>query len=74
MTKTTAMNSNESTTPRRESSEKGASLVEYALLCCLVSIAAIAAIRLLGTNVSTQFSDVATQVGYVELASVERSA
>jgi len=63
MTRYTAMKLNEPTTPKRESSEKGASLVEYALLCCLIAIAAIAAIRLLGTNISTQFSDVATQVG-----------
>jgi Flp pilus assembly pilin Flp len=43
--------------------ERGASLVEYALLCCLVAVAAIAAIRLLGTNISRQFSTVATQIG-----------
>jgi len=44
-------------------SQKGASLVEYALLVALVAIAGIAAMRVLGTNISTQFSSVAAQVG-----------
>ena len=43
-------------------SERGASLVEYALLVALIAIAAIAAVRVLGTRVSTQFSSTASQV------------
>jgi Flp pilus assembly pilin Flp len=58
-----AMKSDIPTAPKRETLEKGASLVEYALLCCLIAVAAIAGIRLLGTNISTQFSSVATQIG-----------
>lgn len=42
--------------------ERGASLVEYALLCCLIGVAALAAIRLLGTSLSSQFSSVAGQL------------
>lgn len=44
-------------------SQKGASLVEYALLIALVAIAGIAAMRVLGSNISQQFSSVAAQVG-----------
>lgn len=44
-------------------SQKGASLVEYALLVALVAVAGIAAMRVLGTNISQQFSAVASQIG-----------
>jgi pilus assembly protein Flp/PilA len=40
----------------QESPEKGASLVEYALLVALIAVVAIASVRLLGNNVSSQFS------------------
>ena len=39
--------------------EKGASLVEYALLVALIAIIAIAALQLTGRTISTKFSDVA---------------
>ena len=45
-----------------EKQEKGASLVEYALLVALIAIIAIVAIRVLGQKVSQQFSTVASQV------------
>lgn len=48
---------------KNKRSQKGASLVEYALLIALVAVAGIAAMRLLGSNISTQFSTVAGQVG-----------
>ena len=38
--------------------EKGASMVEYALLVALIAIVAIAAITLLGQAVSEKFSEV----------------
>lgn len=57
------MKSNKQMTHKRETKERGASLVEYALLCCLIAVVSIAAMRLLGTNISTQFSSVAGQVG-----------
>jgi pilus assembly protein Flp/PilA len=44
-------------------SQKGASLVEYALLVALVAVAGIAAMKLLGGNISSQFSTVAGQLG-----------
>ncbi len=44
-------------------SQKGASLVEYALLVALVAVAGIAAMRVLGSNISKQFSTVAGQIG-----------
>lgn len=39
-------------------SEKGASLVEYALLVALIAVACIVAIRALGSKISQQFSTV----------------
>ena len=40
----------------RVEDERGASLVEYALLLALIAVVCIAAITLLGTNASTSFS------------------
>ncbi|CAN5787884.1 hypothetical protein BH18ACT6_BH18ACT6_13410 [soil metagenome] len=42
--------------------ERGASMVEYALLVVLIAIIAIVAIRLAGDNVSSTFSNVGTQL------------
>jgi pilus assembly protein Flp/PilA len=39
--------------------EEGASLVEYALLLALVALVAIAAVRIVGTNVSDDFQSIA---------------
>ena len=36
--------------------ERGASLVEYALLVALIAVVCIAAVSLLGTSASTKFS------------------
>jgi pilus assembly protein Flp/PilA len=38
--------------------QKGASLVEYALLVALIAIVAIVAVRSVGNSVSTQFSSI----------------
>jgi len=43
--------------------ERGASLVEYALLVALIAVVCIAAITLLGNNASTKFSDVGGSIG-----------
>ena len=43
--------------------EKGASLVEYALLVALIAVVCIAAITLLGNNASTKFSQVGGSIG-----------
>ena len=42
--------------------ERGASLVEYALLVALIAIVCIAAITLLGNNASQKFDDTATSI------------
>ena len=42
--------------------EKGASMVEYALLVVLIAIIALVAISLAGRNVSSAFSTVATSL------------
>ena len=46
----------------KKNNEKGASLVEYALLVALIAIAAIVAVRALGSKVSQQFSRVGGQL------------
>ena len=38
--------------------ERGAAMVEYALLVALIAIVAIAALRILGEQVSTNFSEI----------------
>ena len=46
----------------RRADDRGASLVEYALLVALIAIVCIAAITLLGGNASTKFSTVANSL------------
>ena len=43
-------------------SERGASLVEYALLVALIAVVCIVAVQLLGTNASKKFSSVGSSV------------
>ena len=43
--------------------ERGASLVEYALLVALIAVACIVAIGILGDNAASKFSDVGSQIG-----------
>jgi pilus assembly protein Flp/PilA len=43
--------------------ERGASLVEYALLVALIAVVCIAAVTALGTAASTRFSTVASELG-----------
>ena len=42
--------------------ERGASLVEYALLVALIAVVCIAAVTLLGNNASSKFNSVATSI------------
>lgn len=42
--------------------QRGASLVEYALLVALIAVVAIVGVRALGENVSTQFSNIGAAV------------
>jgi pilus assembly protein Flp/PilA len=42
--------------------DRGASLVEYALLVALIAVVCIAAVTLLGQNASSKFSNVASAI------------
>jgi pilus assembly protein Flp/PilA len=42
--------------------ESGVTAIEYALIAALIAVAAIAVFTLVGTNLSTTFSYVATQL------------
>jgi pilus assembly protein Flp/PilA len=43
--------------------ERGASLVEYALLVALIAVVCIAAVTLLGSNASSKFNKVGASIG-----------
>ncbi len=43
--------------------ERGASLVEYALLVALIALVALAGIQILGENANTTLEDVANEIG-----------
>ncbi len=43
--------------------ERGASLVEYALLVALIAVVCIAAVTLLGGSASSKFSQIGSAVG-----------
>ncbi|MCG0274880.1 MAG: Flp family type IVb pilin [Thermosediminibacteraceae bacterium] len=45
------------------SDQKGQAMAEYGLILALVAVAAIAMLRLLGTNISARFNEVATEIG-----------
>ena len=47
---------------RFSDSERGASLVEYALLVALIAVVCIVAIRVLGTKASTSFSSTGANI------------
>ena len=48
---------------RMSDEDRGASLVEYALLVALIAVVCIAAITLLGGSAATKFSNVANSLG-----------
>ena len=43
--------------------ERGASLVEYALLVALIAVVCIVAVSILGRNASDKFSEVGSHIG-----------
>jgi pilus assembly protein Flp/PilA len=47
---------------RRLNSERGATAVEYGLMVALIAIVIIAAVSLLGSNLSSLFNTVATSI------------
>ncbi|HEX5181593.1 MAG TPA: Flp family type IVb pilin [Allosphingosinicella sp.] len=44
-------------------SNKGATAIEYGLIAALIAVAAISAMRSVGTTLNTTFGNVATQMG-----------
>ena len=48
---------------RFSNDERGASLVEYALLVALIAVVCIVAVTTLGSNASAKFSQVGSAVG-----------
>jgi pilus assembly protein Flp/PilA len=48
---------------KQQKKEKGASMVEYALLVALIAIIAMVALRVMGQTVSTNFSKIASNLG-----------
>jgi len=48
---------------RFSADERGASLVEYALLVALIAVVCIVAVTLLGSNASSKFSSVGSSLG-----------
>ena len=48
---------------RKARRDEGATAVEYGLMVALIAVVIIAAVTLLGTNVSETFSSVASEVG-----------
>ncbi len=51
-----------STLVRLFKNEDGATAIEYGLIAALIAVAAIAAFQLVGTNLSTIFNPVASQL------------
>lgn len=47
---------------KNDKKEKGASLVEYALLVALIAVVAIAGVRALGTSISAQYSGLSSSL------------
>lgn len=45
-----------------EKPERGASLVEYALLAALIAVVCIVAVRVIGRRASVQFSSIGSQI------------
>lgn len=52
------MNNNDEINHQDKKDEKGASLVEYALLVALIAVVAIAGVTLVGQSVSSKFSEI----------------
>lgn len=47
----------------RQEDEKGASMLEYALMAALIAVVAIAAVTFLGREASKTFSEVGSAIG-----------
>ncbi len=51
------------TRARFADSDRGATMVEYALMVALIAVVCIAAVSLIGTNANTKFSTVGNSIG-----------
>ena len=47
---------------RLAKNDRGATAIEYGLIAALIAVAAISAFQLVGTNLSTTFHNIATQL------------
>ena len=47
---------------RLAENDRGATAIEYGLIAALIAVAAISAFQLVGTNLSTTFHNIATQL------------
>ena len=47
----------------RVNSDRGATMVEYALMVALIAVVCIAAVTMLGGNAKSKFSDVGNSIG-----------
>lgn len=56
------INMKESNAPRADEKQKGASMIEYAILIALIVVICIVGVRVVGQKVSQQFSSVASQL------------
>jgi pilus assembly protein Flp/PilA len=59
----TETNTNKSIEKKADKKQRGASMVEYALLVALIAIIAMVALRVMGQTVSTNFSKIASNLG-----------
>lgn len=57
------MNTMKKLMSRLHRDQEGATVIEYALIAALVAVVAIAGFRLLGSNVSSKMSAVASSIG-----------
>ena len=53
---------NSNSTIQSKDNEKGATMLEYALMAALIAVVCIAAVTLLGTRASTAFSKVGSSI------------
>ena len=57
-----AVQTNKVVTPKDKNAERGATMLEYALMAALIAVVCIAAVTLLGRQANTAFSKVGSAV------------
>jgi pilus assembly protein Flp/PilA len=61
-TKMDRVGKNQNVGNRNKRKERGATMVEYAVMVALIAVAVIVAVKALGSNISGQFVAVGTQI------------